>query len=62
MRYRELIRTPRTILYPKLEDHEIVHQYPPVKGIDKNVFFFSHDNAENAEMDSASKYNTFEVC
>jgi len=59
---RDDIRTSRTILYPKLEDHEIVRHYPPVQGVDKNVFFFSHNNAENAEADSVSKYNMFEVC
>jgi hypothetical protein len=52
----------RTILYPKLEDHDVVRRYPSVQGVDKNVFFFSHDNAENAETDSVSKYNMFEVC
>ena len=54
--------TPRTILYPKLEDHDIVHHYPLVQGIEKNIFFFSHSNKENAEADSVSKYNMFEVC
>jgi hypothetical protein len=58
---RDLIRTLRTILYPKLEDHEVVQRYPIVQGIDKNVLFFSHNNAENAEADSVSKYNMFEV-
>jgi hypothetical protein len=29
--------------------------------MEKNVFFFSHKNAENAEADSVSKYNMFEV-
>jgi hypothetical protein len=52
----------RTILYPKLEDHSIVCHYPPVQGIEKNVFFFSHNHKENAEDDSVSKHNTFEVC
>jgi hypothetical protein len=33
-----------------------------VQGVEKNVFFFSHSNKENAEDDSVSKYNTFEVC
>ena len=61
-RSQDLIHTSRTILYPSLEDHDIVRRYPPVKGVDKNVFFFSHDNAENAETDSVSKYNMFEVC
>ncbi|KAH9008021.1 hypothetical protein EDB84DRAFT_1584586 [Lactarius hengduanensis] len=51
----------RTILYPKLEDHEVVRGYPAVQGMEKNVVFFSHDNPENSEDDSASKYNMFEV-
>jgi len=33
-----------------------------VQGVEKNVFFFSHNNKENAEDDSVSKYNAFEVC
>ncbi|KAH8997121.1 hypothetical protein EDB86DRAFT_926966 [Lactarius hatsudake] len=51
----------RTILYPNLEDHEAVRGYPAVQGMEKNVVFFSHDNPENSEADSASKYNMFEV-
>ena len=62
IRNRGLIRNPRTILYPKLEDNDIVRHYPPVQGVEKNVFFFSHSNKENAEDDSVSKYNSFEVC
>ena len=61
IRNRGLIRPPRTILYPKLEDNDIVHHYPHVQGVPKNVFFFSHSNKENAEDDSVSKYNSFEV-
>ncbi|KAH9038181.1 hypothetical protein EDB85DRAFT_526111 [Lactarius pseudohatsudake] len=51
----------RTILYPKLEDHEVVRGYPAVQGMEKNVFFFSHNNPENSEDDSVSKHNMFEV-
>jgi hypothetical protein len=29
--------------------------------MEKNVFFFSHNNPENSEDDSVSKYNMFEV-
>lgn len=61
MRNRGLIRIPRTILYPKLEDNDIVRHYPHVQGMETNVFFFSHNNKENAEDDSVSKYNSFEV-
>jgi hypothetical protein len=48
-------------LYDKLEDNDVVRHYPDVQGMEKNVFFFSHNNAENAEADSVSKYNMFEV-
>ncbi|KAH9011570.1 hypothetical protein EDB85DRAFT_1108865 [Lactarius pseudohatsudake] len=51
----------RTILYPKLEDNDIVRDYPAVHGMEKNVVFFSHDNPENTEVDSVSKHNMFEV-
>ncbi|KAH9032058.1 AAA domain-containing protein [Lactarius pseudohatsudake] len=49
------------ILYPKLEDNEVVRSYPAVQGMEKNVVFFSHNNAENSEDDSVSKHNMFEV-
>ncbi|KAJ3559292.1 hypothetical protein NP233_g11303 [Leucocoprinus birnbaumii] len=51
----------RTILYPNLEDNELVFSYPPVQGMQKDVFFFNHLNKENGTEDSVSKYNTFEV-
>ena len=52
----------RTILYPKLEDNEIVERYPNVKGMSKNVMFFTHSNKEDASQEAVSKVNTFEVC
>ncbi|KAH9048647.1 hypothetical protein EDB83DRAFT_2676911 [Lactarius deliciosus] len=51
----------RTILYPNLEDNEVVRGYPAVHGMEKNVVFFSHNNPENSEDDSVSKHNMFEV-
>ncbi|KAH9170424.1 hypothetical protein EDB89DRAFT_2071946 [Lactarius sanguifluus] len=51
----------RKILYPRLEDHEVVRDYPAVHGMEKNVVFFSHNNPENSEDDSVSKHNMFEV-
>jgi hypothetical protein len=58
---RGLTYSCRKILYPKLEDNEVVHHYPDVQGMQKNVFFFSHNNPENSEDDSVSKHNMFEV-
>ncbi|KAF9780977.1 hypothetical protein BJ322DRAFT_1011491 [Thelephora terrestris] len=51
----------RTILYPKLEDNEIVKHYPDVKGMSKNVVFFTHDHKEDGGQESVSKVNSFEV-
>ncbi|OJA18615.1 hypothetical protein AZE42_01788 [Rhizopogon vesiculosus] len=52
----------RHTLYPRLEDHELVHHYPPVRGIAKNVFFLTHSHRENeGAEDTASKYNLYEV-
>ncbi|CCL98536.1 uncharacterized protein FIBRA_00535 [Fibroporia radiculosa] len=51
----------RHILYPKLEDNELVFTYPPVVGMQKDVFFFDHTHKENDSNDSVSKSNDFEV-
>ncbi|EKM48784.1 uncharacterized protein PHACADRAFT_202401 [Phanerochaete carnosa HHB-10118-sp] len=51
----------RTILYPELQDHEIVTQYPHVQGMQKDVYFLNHTNAEGGAEDSASKFNMYEV-
>ncbi|KAI0369710.1 P-loop containing nucleoside triphosphate hydrolase protein [Pilatotrama ljubarskyi] len=55
----DLVRIP---LYPRLEDHDLVKEYPHVRGMAKDVFFFTHDHKENGgEDDFVSKYNQFEV-
>ncbi|KAJ8454017.1 hypothetical protein ONZ51_g13274 [Trametes cubensis] len=51
----------RTILYPKLEDNAVVAEYPPVQGVESDVFFLNHLNKEGGSDDSVSKYNMFEV-
>ncbi|KAF7725498.1 hypothetical protein EC973_009598 [Apophysomyces ossiformis] len=38
----------RNILYPDLRDGENVLDYPDVRGMKHNVFFFNHDHAEDA--------------
>ena len=35
--------------------------YPDVKGMSKNVMFFTHSNKEDGGQESASKVNSFEV-
>lgn len=56
-----LISACRTILYPKLEDNELVTRYPDVKGISQNVLFFTHNHKEDGGQESVSKVNSFEV-
>ncbi|KDQ16534.1 hypothetical protein BOTBODRAFT_107034 [Botryobasidium botryosum FD-172 SS1] len=52
----------RNTLYPNLEDHELVRNYAPVRGIAKSVFFMSHAHKENGnDEDTMSKRNDFEV-
>ncbi|KAK0199718.1 hypothetical protein DFS33DRAFT_1398406 [Desarmillaria ectypa] len=52
----------RTILYPNLEDHDLVKKYPPIQGMERDLFFFTHTNREKAaDEGSASKVNMFEV-
>ncbi|KAF9268371.1 hypothetical protein L218DRAFT_954733 [Marasmius fiardii PR-910] len=51
----------RNILYPRLEDHDNVTQYPSVSGMEKDIFFFSHMHREDGAEDSVSKTNQFEV-
>jgi len=42
-------------------DHEYVLDYPAVKGMQKDVFFFNHLHKEKGSEDSVSKSNIFEV-
>ncbi|KIK63308.1 hypothetical protein GYMLUDRAFT_464195 [Collybiopsis luxurians FD-317 M1] len=53
----------RNILYPKLEDQLHVTKYPPVQGMQQDVFFLNHSNREDdgEEELSVSKTNSFEV-
>jgi hypothetical protein len=53
----------RETIYPELQDHPHVKQYPPVKGMAKPLVFFDHDHPEDGADDdeSKSKSNAFEV-
>ncbi|CAE7233886.1 unnamed protein product [Rhizoctonia solani] len=52
----------RNTLYPGLEDHDLVKNYPNVRGMDKNVFFVSHIHKEaGGGEDAVSKYNQYEI-
>lgn len=49
------------ILYPSLQDNDVVRKYPAVQGMQKDVFFLTHTNPEGGETDSVSKFNSYEV-
>mmetsp|Transcript_101999 Transcript_101999/g.233606 ORF Transcript_101999/g.233606 Transcript_101999/m.233606 type:complete len:1568 (+) Transcript_101999:399-5102(+) len=48
-------------LYPELENHQKVHEYPDVTGVGQNVFFLSHRELEDDDGESHSKSNTHEA-
>lgn len=56
----EISRLIRPAIYPHLIDHESVLEYPPIRGIDHNLFFIHHTHAESAFGDS-SKENVHEA-
>lgn len=52
----------RNTLYKGLQDHDLVKDYPDVRGMLKNAFFVTHNHKENGGLDdTASKYNAYEV-
>lgn len=53
----------RSTLYPALQDHDLVKEYPSVQGMAKDVFFLDHRHPEDGAggEDSVSKTNTYEV-
>ncbi|XP_069359382.1 NFX1-type zinc finger-containing protein 1-like [Maniola hyperantus] len=44
-------------IYPDLQNHPSVEDFPNVRGVTCNVFFFTHDYKEEVVDDSASKTN-----
>ena len=48
-------------IYPNLTDDEKVMNYPDVRGVDKNVFFMTHNYLESADEGILSKFNDFEA-
>ncbi|KAM0422049.1 hypothetical protein ACHAPD_000492 [Fusarium lateritium] len=55
----------RSTLYPSLKDSQNVEDYPQVVGMRRRLFWFNHDQPENAngndESMSTSRSNNFEV-
>jgi hypothetical protein len=57
-----LIRVPRNTVYEQLLDHDKVLEYPAVRGMAKNVYFLSHQNADQGGSDDTiSMSNIYEV-
>lgn len=48
-------------IYPRLEDHDRVKEYPDVLGVYCNVFFVDHRVEEESNQDSSSKSNKHEA-
>ncbi|ORX48781.1 P-loop containing nucleoside triphosphate hydrolase protein [Hesseltinella vesiculosa] len=46
---------------PPLQDHPHVTRYPPVAGMDKNLFFLAHEEPEENMAETASKCNVHEA-
>lgn len=49
------------MLYPELKDEIRVMQYPDVRGVNKNVYFFDHEQNEQSDQSSLSKRNDYEA-
>jgi len=51
----------RMTLYPLLEDDDKVKNYPDVKGMGRNLWFFDHNHPEEISDSSVSHSNKFEA-
>lgn len=63
--YPSIAELVRSTLYPKLQDHSTVSQYPEVDGMRKRLFWLDHNEKEDASSSdlaqSFSKTNMWEV-
>ncbi|XP_045518315.1 NFX1-type zinc finger-containing protein 1-like [Pieris brassicae] len=48
-------------IYPDLQNHASVENFPKIRGMKKNLFFYTHDNLEETGNDSTSKFNSKEA-
>ncbi|BES94879.1 NFX1-type zinc finger-containing protein [Nesidiocoris tenuis] len=49
------------LIYKDLEDAPSTKNHPHIRGMEKDVFFFSHSQQEQHEVDGESKFNKFEA-
>ena len=57
----EIARLIVPAIYPSLENHPSVLEYPVVRGISSNVFFLSHTEQEEADHEEKSHLNPYEA-
>ncbi|XP_061715965.1 NFX1-type zinc finger-containing protein 1-like isoform X2 [Cydia pomonella] len=48
-------------IYPDLQNHRSVEDFPPVRGVAHNLFFFSHNYMEQHEDENSTRTNTLEA-
>lgn len=60
-RMRPEISRMMRLIYPKLEDHDVVKEYDRIRGISKDVFFIDHREYESPEKDLRSHSNRHEA-
>ena len=49
------------LIYPYLKDHEMVLNKPDIRGVSRNVFFVTHQFAEDEDADTLSHLNKHEA-
>ena len=57
----EVARLIVPFIYKTLENHESVYEYPPVRGMMRNVFFLAHTQKEIGDQEARSHVNPYEV-
>nr|XP_022287767.1 NFX1-type zinc finger-containing protein 1-like [Crassostrea virginica]XP_022287768.1 NFX1-type zinc finger-containing protein 1-like [Crassostrea virginica] len=60
-RMRPTISKMMKIIYPELQDHPIVKNYPEVKGISENMYFVHHEYSESSDEEQKSHSNLYEA-
>nr|XP_034329289.1 NFX1-type zinc finger-containing protein 1-like [Crassostrea gigas] len=60
-RMRPTISKMMRIIYPELEDDEVVKTYPDIKGISNNMYFIHHDYPESNDEEQKSHSNLYEA-
>ena len=60
-RMRPTISKMMRIIYPELQDHPIVENYPEVKGISENMYFVHHEYPESNDEEQKSHSNLYEA-